>query len=79
MSNDLVRAALAMFVLAHGIGHVLFMPIADSVMKLPQAGHSWLLSNVLNTGVSHAVATLAAAAAIALFVGAAYRPFVQAP
>jgi hypothetical protein len=77
MSNDLFRAVLAVLVLAHGIGHVLFAPLAFSTLRLPSSGESWLLSGALGKGVTDVIATAIALALVAAFSIAAYGLFAQ--
>jgi hypothetical protein len=71
MSNDLLRILLAVVLFVHGVGHVVFMPVAYAAMKTPETGHSWLVSPVVGDAAGQWVATLLAAAAFALFAGAA--------
>jgi hypothetical protein len=70
MSNDLIRWLIAVAVFAHGAGHVLFMPVLAPVLRIDASGHSWLLTAPLGDGPTRALASLAGAAALALFVGA---------
>ena len=78
MSNELLRAAVGLVVLAHGVGHVLFMPLAYSLMRIPESGHSWLVSGAVGDGVAHLVATAIGAVALVLFVVAGWGVLVQA-
>lgn len=71
MANDqtLLRLALAVVVLAHGIGHVLFLvPTVRLASWADQTGHSWLLTGSLGDGPTRAIAAVIWIAAIALFV-----------
>lgn len=72
MSNELVRAILAIIVGAHGVGHVLFLTAALGIADWGQSAHSWLLSNEsaakVAGGIIWAVALLGfVAAAVGLF------------
>jgi hypothetical protein len=67
MSPDVIRWLIALGVLAHGIGHVLFMPLLSGTMKLDASGHSWLLSGVIGDGLTQAVATIAGGALVVVF------------
>jgi hypothetical protein len=78
MSNDLLRAVLAIVVLAHGIGHVLFAPMAYSAMRIPTSGQSWLLTGFLGKGLTDVLATAAALGLVVAFSVAAYGLFTQA-
>lgn len=77
MSNDAIRLVLAVVVGAHGVGHVLFAPLADSVMKLPASGHSWLLTGVLGDGPAQMVASGVAVLLVGLFLAGAYGIFAE--
>ena len=44
MSGSLVRAILALVILAHGIGHILFLAPCLGITQWGQAAHSWLLT-----------------------------------
>jgi hypothetical protein len=78
MSNELIRTVLAIALFAHGVGHVLFMPIAYSTMHVPDSGRSWLLTNALGVPVAQWIATGVAAVALSLFVASAYGIASQA-
>ena len=78
MSNDLLRAVLAIVVLAHGIGHVLFAPMAYSAMRIPTSGQSWLLTGFLGKGLTDVLATGVALGLVVAFSVAAYGLFTQA-
>jgi hypothetical protein len=72
MSNELVRAILAIIVGAHGVGHVLFLVAVLGIADWGQSSHSWLLSNEsaakIAGGIIWGVALLGfVAAAIGLF------------
>lgn len=70
MSGDVLRSVIGLAVLAHGIGHVLFMPFLNGTLRLQADGHSWILSGVLGDGATKGLATLVAAVAGALFIAA---------
>lgn len=70
MPNEILRWIVALAVLAHGVGHVLFMPVLAGVMRLPSSGHSWLLTSAVGDTPTRLVATLVAAVAIGAFVAA---------
>lgn len=72
MSNELVRAILAIIVGAHGIGHVLFLVPLLGIADWGQSASSWLLPNEegmkVAGGVIWAVALFGfVAAAIGIF------------
>lgn len=70
MSNDVWRWVIGLAVLAHGVGHVLFMPLFAGTMKLQVSGHSWLLSGILGDEPVKWLGTLAATIALVIFVAA---------
>lgn len=66
----MLNLVVAIAVLAHGIGHILFLVPAVGIANwADQTGHSWLLAPVLGDGVTRAVAALVWSAATLLFVG----------
>lgn len=71
MSPDIVRWVVALAVLGHGIGHVLFMPLLSGAMKLDSSGRSWLLTGVLGDGATQLLATTVAAAVTVGFIAVA--------
>ncbi len=71
MPGDMWRWIIGLAVLAHGIGHILFMPALAGAMKLEADGHSWLLTGLLGDGVTNGLATIAATVALAAFAAAA--------
>ena len=77
MSNDLIRVLLAIVVLAHGIGHVLFAPQVQSAMRVPATGNSWLLTGTLGKGLTDLIATAVALTLVVAFSVAAYGVFTQ--
>jgi hypothetical protein len=78
MSNDLLRIVLAVVVLAHGIGHVLFAPLAFSAMRIPASGQSWLLTGTVGKGFTDVIATGVALGLVVAFSVGAYGVFTQA-
>jgi hypothetical protein len=65
-----VNLLIVVVVLAHGVGHVLFLGPALRVADwASQSSHSWLLTATLGDGLSRAIASLVWSAAIVLFVG----------
>ena len=77
--NDALRWVVALAVLGHGIGHVLFMPFLFGAMRLDATGQSWLLTPALGDGLVRAVASIAAGAALVAFVLAAGGIALQSP
>jgi hypothetical protein len=71
MSNELWRWVIALVVFAHGVGHILFMPILASTLRLSNEGHSWLLTGVLGDVPTRWLASAVAVVALTLFVAAA--------
>jgi hypothetical protein len=71
MPNDVVRMILALVVLAHGIGHVLFAPALAGALRVAANGHSWLLTGLIGDGATRALASVVAIALLVAFVGAA--------
>ncbi len=69
MSPEILRIVVAVVLIAHGIGHVLFLgPALRIASWAEQSGGSWLLSSTAGDGVAHAVGALVWAAATVLFV-----------
>ena len=69
MSPEILRVVLAIVLVAHGIGHVLFLgPALRVAAWADQSGGSWLLSPTLGDGGAHAAGALVWAAATVLFV-----------
>jgi hypothetical protein len=71
MSAEIWRWVIVLALFAHGVGHVLFMPLLSGVMRLETDGHSWLLSGVLGDASTRLLVSLLAAVALAVFVAAA--------
>lgn len=78
MSNDAWRWIIGLAVLAHGVGHVLFMPAMAGLMKLGTSGHSWLLTGVAGDGLTKGLATLVGGVVFVAFVAASGGLFLQA-
>ncbi len=74
MSNELVRAILAIIVGAHGIGHVLFLAAVLGLTDWGQSSSSWLLSSEV---VAKAVGGVIWAVALIGFVAAAIGVFSE--
>ncbi|MCZ7546025.1 MAG: hypothetical protein M5R40_21990 [Anaerolineae bacterium] len=74
MSNELVRAILAIVVGAHGIGHVLFLLPVLGVVDWGQSTRSWLLSG---EGLTKVVGAVIWAVATLGFIAAAIGIFGQ--
>lgn len=71
MPADTVRLILAVVVGAHGIGHVLFMPLLFDAMRLDASGRSWLLTPVLGETPVRLLASVVAGLLVLGFVAAA--------
>jgi hypothetical protein len=73
MSADVLRIVIGIAVVAHGVGHVLFMPPLNGVLRLDSNGHSWLLGGILSDGgtaiLASVLASLAGVAFVATGVG----------
>lgn len=66
----MLKLALGIVVLAHGVGHVLFLgPALRIVDWAGQTARSWLLTPVLGDAPARGVAALIWAATIVLFAG----------
>ena len=64
-----LKLVLAVVVLFHGIGHLLFLgPTLGVVEWAGQTGHSWALTGVLGDGPTRTVGALIWVATIVLFV-----------
>jgi hypothetical protein len=78
MSADVLRWVIGLAVIAHGIGHVLFMPALAPVMRLEASGRSWLVTGLLGDPATQAIATVVAAAAGLAFIVAGAGILAQA-
>jgi hypothetical protein len=68
----MLRLVLAVVVLAHGLGHVLFLgPSLRLVDWAGQTSHSWLLTAAVGDGVARGVAAVTWLATMALFTAGA--------
>ena len=71
MSPEILRVVLAIVIVAHGIGHVLFLgPALRIASWADQSGGSWLLSATMGDGPAHAAGAVVWATATVLFVTA---------
>ena len=71
MSPEILRVVLAIVLVVHGIGHVLFLgPALRVAAWADQSGGSWLLSSTIGDGGAHATGAIVWAAATVLFVAA---------
>jgi hypothetical protein len=65
----MLKLVLAVVVLAHGVGHVLFLgPTLRVGEWAGQTAHSWLLTGTLGDSAARAIAAVIWTATIALFV-----------
>jgi hypothetical protein len=72
MSPDVLRIGLAVVLVFHGLGHVLFLaPALRLASWADQTGGSWLLGAAFGDGIAHAAGAVVWAASAILFVGAA--------
>ena len=83
--SDALRIVLAVVVVAHGVGHILFLgPVVGLGAWANQTGHSWLLTSAIGEAATRAIATLVWTTVIVLFIagvggflaGAAWCPGV---
>ncbi len=70
MSGEALRWVLAVVVLAHGVGHVLFMPVLAGAIKLTASDHATLLSRFVGDEPARAAASIVAAVALCAFTAA---------
>jgi hypothetical protein len=67
--SDALRIGVALLVLAHGVGHLLFLgPVVGLGNWAGQTGNSWILTDVLGNGAARAIAATVWSAVIVLFV-----------
>ena len=71
MSGGFWRVVVALVILVHGAGHVLFLAPCLGMTQWGQAAHSWLLTRTLGDGPTRAIAALLWLAVIVGFVAAA--------
>jgi hypothetical protein len=79
MSNDVWRWVITLALFAHGVGHILFMPVIAPALKLAVSGHSWLLTGVLGEGPTKVLASAAGLALLGAFVAASGGVLMHAP
>ena len=73
----MLKLALALLVLAHGVGHVLFLaPTMRLAEWADQSGHSWLLTPSLGDSVARVLGASAWVTVIGLFTAAVIGFFV---
>jgi hypothetical protein len=68
MSGIFWRIAVAVVILAHGTGHVLFLAPCLGIAQWGQSAHSWLLTKTLGETVTRVIGSLLWLAAIVMFV-----------
>jgi hypothetical protein len=78
MSADVLRWVVGIAVVAHGVGHVLFMPLLNGVLRLDTTGQSWLTGGVLGDAGTAVLASVLAGLAGVAFVAAGVGVIVQA-
>jgi hypothetical protein len=78
MSGDVLRWVIGLALVAHGIGHVLFMPLLNGVLRLDADGRSWLASGVIGDGATGVLASVIAGVAGVAFVAAGLGVLLQA-
>lgn len=78
MSADVLRWVIGIAVVAHGVGHVLFMPLLNGVLRVDTSGQSWIAGGVLGDGGTAALASVLAGLAGVAFVAAGVGVIVQA-
>ena len=70
MSGGILRIVVALVILVHGIGHVLFLAPCLGMTQWGQAAHSWLLTKTLGDAATRAIGALLWLAIIAGFAAA---------
>jgi hypothetical protein len=70
MSGNTWRTILAIVVMTHGVGHVLFAVPCLGIAQWGQSTHSWLLTRGLGDTLTRAIGTLIWLAVIAAFTAA---------
>jgi hypothetical protein len=76
--NNWLRIVLLLAVLAHAIGHILFLVPALGVAGWGQSTRSWLLTDALGDGPARVFAAVIWLAVILGFLGGLYGYLVQA-
>ena len=76
----MIKLVICVALLAHGIGHVLFLvPTLRLATWADQTGHSWLAEPLLGDGLSRLVCSAAWISALVLFVAAAIGLYLGTP
>jgi hypothetical protein len=70
MSGGLLRIVVALVILAHSIGHVLFLAPCLGITQWGQSAQSWLLTKTLGDGPTRVIGALLWLAVIVGFVAA---------
>jgi len=70
MSGGIWRIVIALVILAHGIGHVLFLAPCLGITQWGQSAHSWLLTKALGDVPARVIGSLLWFVVIAGFVTA---------
>ncbi len=70
MSGDFWRIAVALVILVHGIGHVLFLAPCLGITQWGQSAHSWVLTKTLGDLPTRVIGGLLWLVVIAGFVAA---------
>ena len=70
MSGGTWRIILTLVIVAHGIGHVLFLAPCLGIAQWGQSAHSWLLTRTLGDGATRVIGSLLWLVVIAGFVTA---------
>ena len=70
MSGGFWRTVVAVVMLAHGIGHVLFLAPCLGITQWGQSAHSWLLTKTLGDGATRVIGGLLWLVVIVGFVAA---------
>jgi hypothetical protein len=70
MSGDVWRTILVLVIMAHGIGHVLFLAPCLGITNWGQSAQSWLLTGVLGDTLTRVVGSVLWLAAVAGFAAA---------
>ncbi len=70
MSGSFWRIVVALVILAHGIGHVLFLAPCLGITQWGQSAHSWLLTKTLGDGATRVIGSLLWLVVIVGFVAA---------
>ena len=79
MSGDALRWVIGIIVIAHGVGHMLFMPLLNGVLRLDADGRSWIVGGLIGDVATGVLATVLAGVAGVAFVVAGAGIIGQAP